>query len=192
MKKMILFGALGATLLGSGLAVAQPAERPGRDADWTRTEMIARADKQFAKLDTNGDGKITAEERQARKDARLEARFQRLDVDKNGSVTLAEMKAAHAQRAEKRAEKRAERGDRDGQDRGGRHGMRRGHHGRGGPGGMMMHADANKDGVITKAEFQAPMIAMFDKLDTDKNGVVTKAEREAARATWKSREPKRS
>ena len=188
MKKMILFGALGATLLGSGLAVAQTAERPGRDADWTRTEMIARADKQFAKLDTNGDGKITAEERQAQKDARIEARFQRLDADKNGSVTLAEMKAADAQRGEKRAE----RGERGGRDGGGHHGMRRGHHGRGGPGGMMMHADANKDGVITKAEFQAPMIAMFDKLDTDKNGVVTKGEREAARATWKSREPKRS
>ncbi|AHE56340.1 EF-hand domain-containing protein [Sphingomonas sanxanigenens] len=188
MKKMILFGALGATLLGSGLAVAQPAERPGRDADWTRTEMIARADKQFAKLDTNGDGKITADERAARKDARLEARFQRLDADRNGSVTLAEMKAADAQRGEKRAG----RGERDGQERGGRHGMRRGHHGRGGPGGMMMRADADKDGVITKAEFQAPMTAMFDKLDTDRNGVVTKAERDAARATWKAREPKRS
>lgn len=186
MKKLILFGALGATLLGSGLAVAQTGDRPGRDADWTRTEMIARADKQFAKLDTNGDGKITAEERAARKDARIEARFQRLDADKNGSVTLAEMKAAD----EQRGEKRAERGDKRG--KGGHHGMRRGHHGRGGPGGMMMHADADKDGTITKAEFQAPMIAMFDKLDADKNGVVTKAERDAARGAWKSKEPKPS
>lgn len=189
MKKMILFGALGATLLGSGFAVAQTADRPNRDADWTRTEMVARADKQFAKLDTNSDGKITAEERAVRKDARIEARFQRLDADKNGSVTLTEMKAADAQRGEKRAE-RGERGEKGGK---GHHGMRRGHHGRGGPGGgMMMRADADKDGVITKAEFQAPMVAMFDKLDTDKNGVVTKAERDAARATWKAKEPKRS
>ena len=188
MKKMILLGALGATLLGSGLAVAQTPERPGRDADWTRAEMIARADRQFAKFDTNGDGKITAEERAAHRDARIEARFQRLDADKDGAVTLAEMKAAHEQRAEKRGA-RAEGGDRDGKRP---HGMRRGGHGRGGPGDMMMRADANKDGVITKAEFQAPMLAMFDRLDADKNGVVTKAERDAARASWKTKEPKRN
>lgn len=177
MKKFILLGALSATLLGSGLAVAQTA---ARDADWTRADAIARADAHFARLDTNGDGKITAEERQARKDARAEQRFARLDADKNGSVTLAEMKAAQEQRGEMR-------GERGKSDRGGKHGMRHGRHGPGGMGGMGAKVDANNDGVITKAEFQAPALARFDRLDADKNGVVTKAERDAARAAWKER-----
>src|SRR3546814_9146183 len=38
------------------------------------------------------------------------------------------------------------------------------HHGM--HGGMLAQADANKDGVITKAEFQAKPLQMFAKMDT--------------------------
>jgi len=172
MKKLILFGALGATLVGGGLAAAQTA----RDADWTRAEAVARAEARFAKLDTNSDGKITSEERAVRKDDRVEQRFARMDADKNGAITLAEMKAAQAQREQMRGER--------GQGGGGRHGMRGGH---GGRGGMDAMVDADHDGTITKAEFEAPALARFDRLDTDKNGVVTKVERDAARDAWKER-----
>jgi hypothetical protein len=54
----------------------------------------------------------------------------------------------------------------------------RGHKG----GGMMMMgrmADANHDGVVTKAEFVAAAMQRFDKADTNHDGIVTKAERQA-------------
>lgn len=54
----------------------------------------------FAKLDTNGDDKLSLEEFTAGKtDKALEAakkRFAKLDADGDGSVTKEEMKAAHA------------------------------------------------------------------------------------------------
>src|SRR3546814_19971582 len=53
------------------------------------------------------------------------------------------------------------------------------HHGM--HGGMLAKADANKDGVITKAEFQAQPLQMFAKKDTNKAGTVTQAESEGMR-----------
>jgi len=59
----------------------------------------------------------------------------------------------------------------------------------GGKGGAM--GDANKDGAVTKAEFTAGAMAMFDKADTNKDGFVTademKAGRQAMRGAWKDR-----
>ncbi|MEJ0023157.1 MAG: hypothetical protein WDN76_06740 [Alphaproteobacteria bacterium] len=37
--------------------------------------------------------------------------------------------------------------------------------GPGGPGGRLMAADANKDGIITKAEFDASRAARFAEMD---------------------------
>ena len=49
----------------------------------------------------------------------------------------------------------------------------------------------NKDGTITKAEFTAGAMAMFDRADSNKDGYVTademKAGRQAMRAAWKDR-----
>src|SRR3546814_17558355 len=59
------------------------------------------------------------------------------------------------------------------------------HHGM--HGGMLAQADANKDGVITKAEFQAKPLQMFAKMDTNQDGTVTKAEREAMRDGMKKK-----
>jgi hypothetical protein len=61
-----------------------------------------------------------------------------------------------------------------------------GFHGRGGPGG-----EAMKDGVLTRVEFMARPLAMFDKADNDKDGFVTademKAARHAMRDAWQAR-----
>ena len=173
MKKTLIAASLSAlTLIAAGGAMAQPdAARPDRKADVQRTELVARLDARFAKLDTNGDGNFTADERKALRDARIAERFKRLDADGNGAITLAEMQAAHDKRTD-----RAKQGD---GERKMRHGKHR-HHGFGFHGRMVGKVDANNDGVITKVEFQAPALARFDKMDTDRNGVLTAAERKAA------------
>lgn len=56
------------------------------------------------------------------------------------------------------------------------HGGKRGH--------MFERADANKDGVLTRAEFRAKSDHMFAKLDLNKDGRITRAESDAAKAKW--------
>lgn len=82
-------------------------------------------------------------------DASRATHFTRLDADNNGQLSREEM--------------RAMRGERGG----------RGH--RGG-GHQLTRADANSDGSITRDEFLARPIAMFDRLDADNNGVISAAE----------------
>ncbi|MEZ5957202.1 MAG: hypothetical protein R3C27_08345 [Hyphomonadaceae bacterium] len=103
--------------------------------------------------DANSDGVLT----RAEFDAGRTAQFARLDADNNGELTREEM--------------RAERGAR------GEHRGRRGHRGGpGGPGGFE-GADANGDGDITRDEFLARPIAMFERLDANHNGVIEASER---------------
>ena len=71
--------------------------------------------------------------------------------------------------------------------------MRGGFHG--GPGrfrgGITRMADADKDGTVTNAEFQAAALTRFDRLDANKDGTVTadeaKAARDSMRQRWQSR-----
>lgn len=162
-------------LLAGGTALAQADTAPaGRTADMSRTQLVSRLDAQFAKLDANHDGFLSDAERKAVRDTRTEKRFARLDTDKNGSVTLAEMKAHHDRRGDASAERSGRRGH-------GKHaGMRAGGRGHGG-----MNLDADKDGRISKAEFQARALERFDRMDADKNGVASAAEHQAARAAMK-------
>ncbi|MEH3047753.1 ca2+ sensor protein [Sphingomonas adhaesiva] len=71
MKTPILAAALGALLL-SGAAAAQtpPPPRPDADRIVTRQDAAAEADRRFAEMDTNRDGKISSDERRAFHDAR--------------------------------------------------------------------------------------------------------------------------
>ena len=46
-----------------------------------------------------------------------------------------------------------------------------------GPGGMFMHADTNKDGIITRDELLAGVDARFAKFDANKDGKITAEER---------------
>lgn len=55
-------------------------------------------------------------------------------------------------------------------------------HGPGGPrGGMLMMADANKDGTVTKAELTAALEARFAKLDANHDGKIDQADRDILR-----------
>ena len=66
---------------------------------------------------------------------------------------------------------------------------RMGRGGRGGQamGGMMLRmADADKDGAITRAEFDNAVAARFARVDADGNGAITAEERQAARAQMRT------
>ncbi|MBL8545986.1 MAG: hypothetical protein JNL81_05945 [Hyphomonadaceae bacterium] len=105
--------------------------------------------------DANSDGVLT----RAEFDAGRAAEFARLDADSNGQVTRDERRAGRRERGE-----------------GGRHGGRDHRGGPGGPGGFA-GADANNDGNITRDEFLARPLEMFNRLDANHDGVIQASER---------------
>jgi Ca2+-binding EF-hand superfamily protein len=96
------------------------------------------------------------------------ARFDRLDGDNDGRVTEDEREAASAARRSQ--------GGPGGGDGGGR-----------GFGGGFGRADADADGVITRAEVEAQTRDRFARLDADKDGTVTPDEMQAAFAAFRER-----
>ena len=168
-----LIAAGAATLAIGGTAIAQSGERGG---DMTRTEATAKAQERFAKMDANDDGVINEADREARQ----RAHFDRMDADNNGAISYDEFTAMHERRGEMREGRR-----------GGGHKMgRRGGH-RGGGKMMMRGADANNDGNITAAEFQAASLARFERADANNDGTVTPAERQAQRAELRANRQER-
>jgi hypothetical protein len=137
-----------------------------KDGNVTRAELTQALTARFARLDTNGDGKVTREEREASRAARTDARFDKVDADDNGQISKAEFEAGHDKRMG-----------------GGKH--KRGHGGMKG-GGFGGRADADKDGTLTREEYLAGPLALFDKADADKDGTVTAAEQQAARAAMRA------
>ena len=200
MKKKFALMTLGAALIAAPVFAA-PGGKMG-DADGngvlTRAEVQAHATEMFAKMDTNGDGKIDAADREAKRSEMRGKMFASLDANKDGSISKAEWDQHAADREARRGEwkgKRMADGEaRDGK-RGmrGHHGKRGGHHGMRGGHGMMMKADTNGDKAISQAEFQTAALARFDRADANKDGQVTAAERKAAReamrAEWKAKRP---
>lgn len=192
MKKFLISTALGTMLIVGGVAIAQP-EMPGsghgpgmgmrgpmmadanKDGKLSKAEVTTAAEQMFAKMDLNGDGKVTKEEREALRQKRFDDRFAKMDADHNGQISKAEFQAQREARQEKVAEWRAEKGGPDGFRMGGSH--HRGGKMRGGMWGI----DGDKDGTITRAEFMARPLAMFDRADANKDGVVTADEMKAAR-----------
>jgi Ca2+-binding EF-hand superfamily protein len=120
----------------------------------------AHKDAMFDKMDSNGDGKISADEHAAG----AKKMFEKMDADKNGQVTAAEMDAAHDKMMgkAKTAEHKAEMSSAD----------------------KIKMIDTNDDGMISAAEHEAGSKMMFDKMDTDHDGFLTKAEFEAGHEKW--------
>lgn len=166
MKKIIVSAATAALLVG-GAAIAQPQGRDAnRDGNLTRAEVTAAIDARAARLDANRDGQISPAERQAQRQQRLDRRFDRIDADGNGQISKAEWQASR----EKRGEMRGSRGKRGGM----RHGM-----------GMGMRG-AMADKSMNVADMKARALQWFDRVDADKDGVVTKAERQQAMAAHRA------
>jgi Ca2+-binding EF-hand superfamily protein len=118
---------------------------------------------QFEMMDSNGDGKISAEEHAAG----AKKMFQMMDADNDSKVTAAEMDAAHEKIAGK--PKSAAKG----------HEMS--------AADKIKVVDSNHDGVLSADEHEAGAKAMFEKMDTDKDGFLTKAEMEAGHAKMMSK-----
>ena len=116
----------------------------------------ASADAEFKTMDTNKDGKVSADEHAAAS----KKMFATMDANRDGKVTAAEMDAAHQRVTGKRAGK----SDLRSADK-------------------IKVIDTDGDGVLTAEEHAAGSRSMFEKMDTDKDGFLTQVELAAGHAT---------
>ena len=114
-----------------------------------------KPDAEFPAMDTNKDGKMSAEEHAAAS----KKMFDTMDANRNGKVTAAEMDAAHQRVTGKKAKKT----DMSSADK-------------------IKVIDTDGDGILTAEEHAAGSRAMFEKMDTDKDGFLTKDELAAGHA----------
>jgi Ca2+-binding EF-hand superfamily protein len=114
----------------------------------------------FDRVDANGDGTITREEAQAQRGTL----FDRLDRNTDGYLEAAEEHLGRYKRKEMRKMHRAER-------KADRH----------------LELDANADGKVSLAEFEARPSPMFDKLDSNADGTISAAEHTAAKRSMFAR-----
>lgn len=142
------------------MAQDAPAAAPASQGEpVTRAQFIQQMDAEFARLDADSSGFVTAEEITAsqRSAAQAEALrqnqavFARLDADKNGTLSPQEF-AALAN-----------------------------------PGAipvdatpLMQQFDGDRDGTITLIEYRVSTQANFDRVDGDRDGIVTPMEMRAA------------
>lgn len=177
LKLALSFAALG-TLAAPLALLAQPAPPPAppappADAGRTisRDEARAGAERLFAAMDLNGDGRIDAADREVE----LGRMFDRIDANHDGSITRAEFVAAH----------------RDGGEHGGpEHGPGHGPGPEHGPGmrmramgmgrAIMQVADPQHTGSVDRAAFVNAALVLFDRSDANHDGKVTPEERRAA------------
>ena len=146
------------------IAPAQEAAKPAAEEakPITRTAISDKLNADYADLDTDKDGKATAEEINARllkgaeadlailRKARDDA-FAKLDTNADGSVSRAEFD----ERAPLPTIK-----DPDAKPH-------------------LDKFDADKDGAITQDEFRAPTLANFDRMDANKDGTLSVAEQKS-------------
>lgn len=203
MNRFLLSALMATTLCAGGMAIAQasrpsapPPPPPGhdflaqldsnKDGVITRAEFTADLEKRFAALDTDKNGVISAAERKSARDAKREehvnARFAALDTDKNNQISREEFRAGAARR-----DGRDDAGFRaDGPPPPGRPGFEGRKDGdRRGPGGNRgkgdFHGPRDDQADVTKEQFMARPLRLFDILDSNDDGKITAAEREAAR-----------
>ena len=67
--------------------------------------MQERQERRFSRLDSDGDGLITAEEHAAAADERVDRMFARMDTDSDGVISEAEREAAREMMSERRGKR---------------------------------------------------------------------------------------
>ncbi|MEO0030706.1 MAG: hypothetical protein RIS94_464 [Pseudomonadota bacterium] len=197
MRKFTLAAAASAlALAGTAAYFVTPAlaqmDMSGKDRTITWTDAKAKADEAWTRLDVNKDGKLD----QADRDAKMVEMFDKIDTNHDGAISRDEFLAHH--RAMMMNHDKDGHPGPDGRPpmAGMDHEGHDGHEGHGGPGGMMdrgpMHllemADANKDGTVTRAEYDAAVKAHFDAADTNHDGKITPEERRAAFGKMRARD----
>lgn len=149
-SKTMILSVVGAAMVASaGFAVAQGkgghGERPSfeevdtnGDGKITRDEMQARAGARFGEADSDGDGAISRDEMVARAMARVEKRIDRMmdrmDADDDGKITEAEMQQMRGKRMERMIKWMDKDGDGALSKEEFGKGHRKGHHGKKGKG----------------------------------------------------------
>jgi len=145
MKRATLLGALAVGMV-FGVAVW----------GWAQTDARPTAvDNEMKAMDTNGDGKISAEEHAAG----VSRMFTTMDANTDGKVTASEMTAAHDRVTGTKPAK----GEMTAAEK-------------------IKTIDTNGDGILTADEHAAGARTMFDRMDTDKDGFLSKAELAAGHA----------
>lgn len=170
--KLAVFAGLAIAAV-AGVAQAQAPGAADENRPMTRADVSAKLDADYADLDGDKDGKVTAAEINARLvksgQADLQAiskkrdeAFAKLDADGNGAISKAEFEAKAPLPKVKEPDAKP----------------------------FMAQFDADKDGGITKEEFRVPTMANFEKLDANKDGTVTPDEvKNAAAAPTPRKKP---
>jgi Ca2+-binding EF-hand superfamily protein len=122
----------------------------------------------FQEMDTNSDGKVSADEHAAA----AKTMFTRMDENSDGKVTAAEMTAGHEKVT----------GKTDSKDKTAPKGMSAAE--------KIKVIDTNGDGVLTAEEHAAGAKIMFEKMDANHDGFLTKDELVAGHAKMMSKHSK--
>lgn len=194
-------------LAATALIAAAPAADLDGNGEVTRAEFKAAGDARFAAADANFDGQLTPDEmRTLRENDRTEQarkRFLSMDANGDGAVTEAEMQAAREQMKERRGDRKDKRhemalerfdSDEDGslseaERAEAREAMKavrdqRKAKAKGQPKKRRAERprlDANGDGLVSRAEYDAMGEALFSRMDANNDGVLTKGEGRKAR-----------
>jgi len=170
MNRFTLGLSLATLVVATGIAIAQPAPiqrplPPGMAREVTRDEARAGAEKLFAAMDLNHDGKLDTADREVH----MGRMFDRIDVNHDGSISRAEFFAAHKESMERREAP---------SDEGPARMMRMRAMEMGGQ--ILREADPQHTGSVSHDAFVAAALALFDKADANHDGKVTPEERRAA------------
>lgn len=123
----------------------------------------AKPDAEFTAMDTNKDGKVSAEEHAAAS----KKMFDMMDANRDGKVSAAEMTAAHQRVTGKKVKK----SDMSAAEK-------------------IKVIDADSDGILTAEEHTAGSRAMFEKMDTNKDGFLIRGEIAAGHAQMMKKPPR--
>lgn len=135
----------------AALSAQVPAQAPAPAGiqSVARAKIVANAEAEFARVDTNKDGQMSRAEIEAtqlavitaRVNARNKAVFAEFDADKNGQITAAEFaRASPAPKPDATP---------------------------------VLKIDTNKDGQVSLAEHRAATIDTFTRIDANKDGLIT-------------------
>ena len=188
MRKFTLVASAAVLATAATALYAAPAPHGMMGGTITWAEAKAKADEMWTKLDVNKDGKLD----QADRDAKMAQMFDEIDTNHDGSISRDEFMAHHrgmmgepgkGDGPPSMGDMKHEGMDHSQMDHGrmGHEGMGHGMMGHGMMMGQMLRdADANKDGAISRAEYDAAVKAHFDKVDANHDGKITPEERRAA------------